>query len=217
MQSVKDICNKLIEEIDKSNEDARTQGVIHIRQFCNTLALVPIKLTQNAELSNSNRELIAMMLGLQDRNDLKCLLTDLNKNSKVSFVTMVQFALETCMGNILDSMPNQQRQSTFFGKSKDLISSCNIEQAEHKHKVFQVLAKIRNSLHNGCVHNRPSCLITVDGEKFEFVNGERVSCASWSHIFFALCRSLDIFREILLSQQVNLIPLVLEQGVVENA
>ena len=217
MQSVKDKCNDIINEIEKPEDDARTQGLIHIRQFCNTLAHIPIILTHNAELRSTNREVIAAMLGLKDINDLKPLLTDLNYNSKLSFVTMVQFALENCMGNILDSLPNESRQRDFFNNSKRLTIVCNLADAKYKHEVLQVLAKIRNSLHNGCIHNRKSCSIIVSGENFNFVNGERVSCGSWSHIFFILCTVLNIFRDILLYQQVNSIPLIREQGWNENS
>ena len=50
IQAVKDKCNHILTRLALPDDDARAQGIIHIRQFCNTLAAVPIKLQQNAEI-----------------------------------------------------------------------------------------------------------------------------------------------------------------------
>lgn len=80
LQSVKDKCNHIIDALSLPEDDASTQGMIHVRQFCNSLALVPIKLSQNAEI-DSNLPIIMALLGLSKKDELESCLIDL----KVSF------------------------------------------------------------------------------------------------------------------------------------
>ena len=78
IHAVKDKCNHILSELSLPKDDARAEGIIHVRQFCNTLASVPIKLQQNAERPN-NVPIILRLLGLQRVEDLKTCLGDLNR------------------------------------------------------------------------------------------------------------------------------------------
>ncbi len=106
LQSIKNKCNEIIKNLQVPDDDVRVQGMIHVRQFCNTTAAVTIKLLQSAEFKG-NAHLICKILGLQDIQSLKSCLGDLNKNSKASFLTMVQFALENCIEQVLEELPGQ--------------------------------------------------------------------------------------------------------------
>ena len=49
--SVKQKANEIITNLNRKDNDARVQGMIHVRQMCNTLAAVPIMLQHKAEIS----------------------------------------------------------------------------------------------------------------------------------------------------------------------
>lgn len=120
IQAVKDKCNHILEKLALPNDDTRAEGIIHVRQFCNTLAAVPIKLQQNAEI-RKNVPIIMQLLGLHRPEHLKSCLGDLNKNAKLSFVTMTQFSLENCIERVLDAIPGEKAQGTFSKSSLRLL------------------------------------------------------------------------------------------------
>jgi hypothetical protein len=202
IQAVKDKCNQILHELSLSNEDARTQEIVHVRQFCNTLAAVPIKLQQNAERPKNVR-IIMQLLGLQSPEDLKSCLGDLNKNAKASFITMTQFALENCISRVLDAIPSEKAQGTFSRSSLRLLEVTKTPNHQAKHDILMVPAWIRNALHSAGIHGRASRIIVIDGESFMFEKGKRLSCASWSHLTHCLLIALDIYREMLCSSVVR--------------
>lgn len=205
VQEVKDKCNHIIEKLDLPNDDARTEGIIHVRQFCNTLAFVPIKLQQQAEI-RQNIPTIMRLLGLQRPEYLQFCLGDLNKNAKVSFITMTQFVLENCIERVLDAMPDEKAQGTFCKSSLRLLEIAKVANHHSKHEILMVPARIRNALHAGGIHNRTSKTVMIDGESYKFEKGKRPSCASWSHLMHCLSNALDIYEEMLCSSIVTSIP-----------
>jgi len=203
IQAVKDKCNQILDELSlPSNNDARVQGIVHVRQFCNTLASVPIKLQQNAERCK-NVPIIMELLGLHRVADLRTCLKDLNKNAKASFITMSQFALENCISRVLDAIPGGKAQGTFSKSSLRLLEITNTTDTQTKHQILMVPALIRNTLHSAGVHGGVPRTIVVDGESYIFQRGERVSCASWSHLTHCLLIALDIYKEMLCSSTVK--------------
>ncbi len=202
IQTVKDKCNHILKKLDLPNNDARAEGIIHVRQFCNTLAAIPIKLQQNAEIRR-NVPVIMQLLGLQHIEHLKSCLGDLNKNAKTSFITMTQFALENCIERVLDAMPGEKAQRTFSKSSLRLLEVTKVANHQSKHEILMVPAWIRNSLHSACIHSRASKTVVIDGEFYKFEKGKRISCASWSHLMHCLLNALDIYEEMLCSSVVN--------------
>ncbi len=202
LQAVKDKCNHILKSLAVPKDDARTEGIIHVRQFCNTLAAVPIKLQQNAE-KKRNVPIIMQLLGLQKPEHLKSCLVDLNKNAKVSFNTMTQFALENCIERVLDAIPGEKAQGTFSKSSLRILEVTKIADHKKKHDILMVPAWIRNTLHSVGVHSRTSKTIVIDGEYYKFEKGKRLSCASWSHLMHCLLNALDIYEEIFSSSVVT--------------
>lgn len=201
LQAVKDKCKSIIQQLDLPKIDARAQALIQVRQLCNTLGAVPIKLQQNAEIA-SNLPVVMAILGLQNARDVEAVLGDLNKNAKVSFVTMVQFALENCVDRILHALTGQQESARFSTNSKKLIELAGLDRPGKKHELMLVLAWIRNTFHAGGVHRKSTKTILIGGEQYKFEKGETLMCGSWSHLFHATDRSLDVYAEILLSAPV---------------
>lgn len=202
IQDVKDKCNRILKQLALPNDDARAQGIIHVRQFCNTLAAVPIKLQQNAE-NRRKVSSIMQLLGLQRIEHLKSCLGDLNKNAKVSFITMTQFALEHCIERVLDAIPGEKAQGTFSRSSLRLLEVTQVADHQRKLDMLMVPAWIRNTLHSAGVHSRTSRIVVIDGESYRFEKGKRISCASWSHLMHCLLNVLDIYEEMLCSSVVT--------------
>ena len=202
MQDVKDKCNHILKKLALPNNDARSEGIIQVRSFCNTLAAVPIKLQQNAE-NRRNAPVIMQLLGLQCIEHLKSCLIDLNKNAKVSFITMTQFALENCIERVLDAIPSEKAQGTFSKSSLRILEVTKVADYKTKHEILMVPAWIRNSLHSACVHGRASRMVVIDGESYNFEKGKRISCGSWSHLMHCLLNALDIYEEMLCSSVVT--------------
>ena len=201
LQAVKDKCNTLVQQLGLPDDDARAVALIQVRQFCNTLAAVPIKLQQNAEIG-ANAPVIMQILGVPNIKDLLSVLEDLNQNAKASFVTMVQFALENCVDRILHSLATGEKGGYFSANSKALIDLAGLSRPDQKHQLLLVPAWIRNSLHAGGIHRKSTRTIVVDGEEYRFEKGQRVECASWSHLFHVVGHALDVYGEILLSDSV---------------
>jgi len=202
MQEVKDKCNAIIKHLNLPREDARVLGVVHIRQFCNTLVAVPLQLQHNAENRN-NIPVIMRMPGLRRMEDLRSCLGDLNKNSKISFVTMAQFAFENCIGKVLEAIPNEKKLGSFSRSSKRIIDVARLKDAKNKHDLIMVPAWIRNTLHAGGIHEQADKTVVVDGEPFVFQKGQRFECATWSHVLYVFLHCLDVYEEILISKKVK--------------
>jgi len=203
MQALKDKCNSIVDKLALPRDDIRTVGLIHVRQFCNTLAAIPMKLQQNAEISKL-RPAVMSILGISNVNDLKLCLCDFNKNSKTSFVTMAQFALENCVARVLKAIDKKPANS-FTVNIDQLTKATELADIDKKRNILKVPARIRNSLHAGGIHggDRGPAEVDIDGVQYRFVKGHRVVGASWSHIFHVYSHCLDIYEEMFCSLRVR--------------
>jgi hypothetical protein len=201
LQAIKDKCNEILQTLNKPENDARAKGMIHVRQICNTIGAVPIKLLQNAEIPN-NVQVILQLLGLTKEKDLQSILSDFNSNSKASFITMVQFVLENCIMQVIEST-GEKPAGKFYKDAKHILHLCKIEQLECKLEIIILPAYIRNTLHANGVHKWPSKTIILDGEEYKFEKDKRVNCGSWSHMFHAVFHSLGIYEEIFKSDEIS--------------
>jgi len=204
LQAVKDQCNGILKTLGIPDDDARAQGIVHVRQLCNTIAAVPIKLQQNAERP-SNIPSILALLGLSNIKDLQSLLHDLNSNSKTSFLTMVQFALENCIVQVIEVIGAKRPSGKFSRDAESIIQLCDIADPERKLELLMLPALLRNTLHANGIHRWPSKTVIVDGEEYVFEKDKRINCGSWSHIFHAVLNSLSVYEEILTSERVRTI------------
>lgn len=202
IQKVKDKCNYIIDCLNLPTNDARSLGIIHVRQFCNTLGFAAIKIEQKAEIKKSLPTLIGLF-DIRNIKDLKSFLHDLNLNFKVSFVTIVQFALENCIERVLDSLPGKRGLNNFSRTSRCLIDTLELNNPQQKHELIMVPAWIRNTFHAGGVHKKSDKMVIIDGEPYIFKMNQRFKCASWSHTFHAFLHCLDVYEEILCSKQVK--------------
>lgn len=205
LQTIKDKCNRILEKLGIPEDDARAQGMVHVRQLCNTIAAVPIKLLQNAERP-SNIPSILALLGLNNTKGLKSCLTDLNKNSKTSFLTMVQFSLENCIVQVIGAIGEGRPCNKFSKDAKLIIELCSIADPEQKKlDLLMVPAWLRNTLHANGIHSGRSKTVIIYGAEYVFEKDKRINCGSWSHIFHTVLNSLNVYEEILTSEKVRTI------------
>jgi hypothetical protein len=201
LHQVKTKCNDITNKLKGkgiSKDDARIEGMIHVRQFCNTLAYIPLRIQQVAEC-RSNKEFILKLFGVQSSCDLQKLLQDFNKNAKCSFITGVQFALENCIGRIIEDKTGQKAPVKFKDKCQKIMKLAGIsDKRKLKLNRLMLLAYIRNSLHSGGIHRWGSLKRKVKGISYTLKKGKTVDCASWSHIFFLLWHCLDFYEQIFL-------------------
>ena len=204
IQEIKDKCNSIIENLNLNESDVRIQGMIHVRGLGNTLAAIPIKLQQNAENPN-NISAILSLLGLASIDDLRTILEDFNANSKIGFITSVQFVLENCIVRIIEAIPGVDPKFSFSQNADIIIEQSEIPQAAHKLDLMLLPAWIRNTLHANGIHNRSNRTFVVDGESYIFEKGQRIACGKWSHLFHAIFHSLAIYEEIFTSDRIRAI------------
>ena len=201
IQDVKDKCSHILEKLDLPDNDARSEAIFLVRQFCSTLAAVPIRLQRNAE-KGSNLAYITQLLGLHRLEDLKSCLSDLDENAKVSFITMTQFALENCIERVLDAVPGEKAQGAFDKSSLRLLEVVGIADHKTRHEILMVPAWIRSALLSAGVNDRSSRTVVIDEEAYTFEKGKKLFCASWSHLMHCLSSALDINEEMLCSSVV---------------
>jgi len=202
LQVIKDECNEILNRLHLPRDDARAQGIIHVRQLCNTLAAVTFKLQQNAEIRGNIPSILAL-LGLPDENSLRILFSDLNSNSKAAFLTMVQFALENCIAQVINAIGTEQPSGKFSQDANLIIKLCSLPEPERKHELLLVPALLRNTLHANGIYKWPSKAVIIETTQFVFEKDKRIKCASWSHIMHAILHSLSVYEEILMSQKVH--------------
>jgi hypothetical protein len=198
LQGVTKKCDLILERLALSEDDARSQGFIHVRQLCNTIAAVPIILMRHAE-DGSTRPAVMRLFGIHELKTLESWLSDLNKNAKLSFITMVQFALENCIECVLNALPRVKALGKFSKSARRLIEVAKINDPEIKHQILMVPAWIRNTLHAAGIHSYASKTVNIDGIPYVFEKGQRFSCGSWSHLFHAIQHALDVYEEMICS------------------
>lgn len=84
-----------------------------------------------------------------------------------------------------------------------MLRAAGLPQGSHEHKVLYALADIRNSFHNNGIHDAGDLRVAIDGIDFEFTKGQRVECASFTHVIVAVDANADVLRKILLSETIG--------------
>ena len=115
---------------------------------------------------------------------------------------MVQFALENCIKTVLEAKGITPPQA-FYKSAKRIIGVAQIPDPHRKTELLQIPARIRNALHRNGVHSTGTVpAICVDGAIYEFRKGQRLDCASWSHLFHIVLHALGIYAGIFSSNAV---------------
>jgi hypothetical protein len=190
--------NAIMTRLNLPKDDARTWGFVSILCFCQTIAWIPIRLSQCAEVE-SNRPFLTRLLGTRNEKALFELLQISHWNARASFITLVQSALENCINQVLDAIDGPKARRKFSKSAKRLIELTKMRSPDRKYKIVMVPAWIRNCLHAAGRHSYPSTIVQIDFARYVFRQGRQFKCGSWSHLFHAVLHALDVYEKMLCS------------------
>ena len=82
--------------------------------------------------------------------------------------------------------------------------------------VFLAIGYIRNTFHNNGIHRASALTVKIEDLDFVFLTDTAIKCASWAHIFAAMCATLEIVDRILLSARIKALPTTIEDKYASN-
>lgn len=124
---------------------------------------------------------------------------------RLSLAVLVHFKIDNLFQNILKHIERTPtpRKRGFYHTSSKVLQAASISDTGYEKDVLTALANIRNSLHGNGIHKSPSMSVQIDGVDFEFKEGQKVECASWSHIATAILGSIDVLEKVLMSSNIK--------------
>lgn len=125
---------------------------------------------------------------------------------RLSCVTMFQFRLENMLTNVLAVFVRRIGRDGFRSKAQTLMEIAEMDDVERKLDTLMILQSIRNSLHNNGIHNNDDLILNIDDNRFVFLKGKPVRCASWRDIVLAIEAVLLIIEKLLKAPIIKEIP-----------
>jgi hypothetical protein len=176
-----------------SDQDARGVGLTNCRLACLNSVIILNILTMGEENRISGEDfktLVGMTAGTaQNASEI------LEKIQRLSLLIIFQFQIENLLKNILREAWQITNIRGFYNIAGRCVSS--FQDSAQKHSILYIPERIRNSLHSNGIHHGQNAVETIDGYKFEFIDGQKVSCAGWGGIILSLDSSVSIVEEIL--------------------
>lgn len=101
--------------------------------------------------------------------------------TRLGFLTLYQFQLETMLRDLLAVMSPSKKESAFYSIAKQVLELSGVSDPDRKLRILNLPALLRNSLHTNGIHNPPSnykAPVTVDigGVVYQFTDQDRVTC-----------------------------------------
>jgi hypothetical protein len=213
---IKKKIRKILDVIGENRDDARALGIIHIRQVLNTLIMPTLFIHWNCE-ERGCKELVKQLFTFKEDRDLILFCSDFNPNSKNAAILEIQFSIENCMSSILEFIneDNVNISQGYWSKSKRLLELVALENLDYKHRVLNILAKMRNSSHRCGIYTQEFFSVKIGEETYSFEKNKRVEKANWEHIFNVLNAVLDILEEIFDSEKIKSVTLIPSNHFVE--
>jgi len=197
--SLGDRCRQILSAFQFNDKDTRKVALTNIDMIARSGQMILNLLDSWCIGDESVRRIIPQLVGLQtvDENGVKFAGDTLNKTSKLSFVVLGQFQVETCLRNIADHLNVPLGGTGFYRTAENLLNhlSCQSNMLPE----LNVPALIRNSLHSNGIHHGyqgRDTSIDINSVTYEFINDHPVSCATWEHIAHALENSVGIMQHI---------------------
>ena len=199
-------CTRLIKKYGYPDNDTRTASLVNVR-FVSYSSLGISNLLNSWSIGDDLiRTTIPQLLGLDKVDDTAVQLMgdSLNKTSKLSLILLSQFQIENCIANICNALGVESTGIGFYNKADALLSHCGFGQ--DKLDVLNTGAQIRNSLHSNGIHHGyrgNNFHSELEGVEYEFIDGQKVSCASYPHIAHSLECSVEILDDIFSAREVK--------------
>jgi hypothetical protein len=135
------------------------------------------------------------IFGLSDPDSIRPQLRNTNKFIKLSWCVHFQFQIENLFQNLLGRLGEKPRRG-YWNVSRKIVDTLSLPYSDRSHRKLNILALVRNSLHNNGTHLQQDFQIQVDRVKFRFKKGNIVRCAYWDHIAHVWLHVLPILKNI---------------------
>lgn len=179
-----------------SGKDARGVALSNCRGLAASSVMLMNILTMGEEGKISGDDFLKL-IGLKDVTP-QVAADILEKTTRLGFVVLFQFQLENLLANIHRQLHSNDPPRGFYMLAQQFARM--LPDSARKLELLNTPALIRNSLHSNGIHHgrgKSSTAVEIEGVEFEFVHGQKVSCAGWGHLALAFGASLDVMEEIL--------------------
>lgn len=186
-----------------AEEDARYVALNNIILFIVSALMrmsVLVSLDDGVITEEKIREVFRIWSG-----DLRSILNEEMKVTKIVFVTLFQFQVENLFRILLSQLDNQSIPDTYNTKVKRLLKILDLNTDDKRDKL-NVLAYVRNCLHSNGIHSKKNKTFVIDGCSFNFVKGKSFEHANWGEIHYMTNSAFEVIKEILGSDRVKQIP-----------
>jgi hypothetical protein len=203
-------CISLKRHLGYSDADARTVALDNITSIARSGQMVLNLLDSWCIGDQAVRQIIPQLIGLTtiSKEHVNLAGDCLNKTSKLALVVLAQFQIENILRNIHRETNGETKRTGFYRCAEDVLGRLGLPP--DLMEILNTPARIRNSLHNNGIHHRQhrseKPIVVVRGVTYEFIDGQKVACASWEHIAHALEASVGVLGEIFNHPQIVAIP-----------
>lgn len=186
-----------------SRVDARIVALDNCEAHASAVVMIQ-KLFGSVEDMRFSRQKLAALMGTDSlylEHDARCL-DDL---LRLGFLILYQFQVENLFRDLIIAITGIEPPTSWNKLAKDFLSRISIADRDRSFNTLNVLAILRNSYHSNGIHNPPtkkSEKIVIGTVEYDFVYGDRVSCAGWAYIVHAIHAGLDVLEEILFSKEI---------------
>lgn len=202
-------CTGFIKKHGYPDNDTRTASLVNIRLVSYSSLGIANLLYRWSKGDNTVQQIIPQLLGLiqVDTKSVRLMGNSLHKTSKLSLILLGQFQIENCIANICKALGVKSKSMRFYDKANALLTHLGLNPS--RLDILNTGAKIRNSLHSNGIHysyGRADFHSNLKGVQYDFINGQKVSCATFPHIAHALECSVEVLDEIYSAPQLKSYP-----------
>ena len=129
----------------------------------------------------------------------------LEKMSRLALVALFQFQVENLFRNLITALGTEVGGEGYYHLVRSLVKSISLGEPDAKLDALDALAHVRNSLHRNGIHwgyKGRSSRICIGGVRFDFVHGEKVSCAGWGHVAVLLAALTSVLEAVLAAPEI---------------
>ncbi len=202
-------CTGLIKKYGYPDNDTRTASLVNIRLASYSSLGIANLLDSWSKGDNTVQQIIPQLLGLTqvDTKSVRLMGDSLHKTSKLSLILLGQFQIENCIVNICNALGVKSKSMGFCNKASALLT--HLVLGPSRLDILYTGAQIRNSLHSNGIHHGykgADFHSNLKGVQYDFIDGHKVSCATFPHIAHALECSVEVLDEIFSAPQLRSYP-----------
>jgi len=122
---------------------------------------------------------------------------------RASFLSLFMFQTENLLRMIRDNLSVKGTSNKYYNICEDVLKVTHPKDWKQKHNILQISAYLRNCLHNSGMHTNPSKSFTIRNVKYDFVQNQMFSHATWSDIVIFIEELVDVLEEVLIHSKVK--------------